>query len=137
MKALLIVMALVVLGATANARSIISPEAMKRQNAAKLADIISQVLRSNSSAVTEESKALLTELIAPQDSELRTSVTLFDCGVDFSERGQVENCQIEIGTDNLSDDDSGWGTLQRISIDGVIENGKLKVEAATLFNIAG
>lgn len=137
MKNVILTLALSIVGlsASAQATSVQSNSDFTTvDRGAQIASIVSKVLASPSSAVTEEAKEALAAVIAPQSYEARASITSFGC---TREGYNGVSCDIEIGTDDLTDDDSGWGTIKRVTVDGVMIEGQLKVRAATLFLIAG
>ncbi len=136
MKSLLVTFAILALTVTANARSL-KFDAV--QSGAKNAELILKVLNSKASGVTQESKELLAKVVNGQDSDNRVSITYVSCSVTkLDNKGNSQkSCDIEIGTDDLQDDDSGFGSIQRVTVDGVIVNGEFQVKAATLFFIAG
>lgn len=127
---LTLVLAIVGLSVTAKAES----QASAADRGAQIASIVAKVLASPSPSVTQEAKDALGAVIAPQSYESRSSITSFSCA---REGYNGVSCDIEIGTDDLTDDDSGWGTIKRVTVDGIMVEGNMKIRAATLFLIAG
>lgn len=137
MKTIILALALTVLATTAQAKSK-ELKYDKVANAAGIANLLAKVLDSSSDAVTKEAKEALADVLNPQSSEIRTSILLVSCNVDSPSTGKYnQSCDIEIGIDDLTDDDNGWGTVNRVTVDGIISEGEFKVRAATLFHIAG
>ena len=138
MKNLLFALLTVSFAFSAQAKVSASPEARKVELGATVADVIAKTLKSKNSGVTMEAKLALAEIVNDQHNEARTSIINFYCAKDLNSKGQpVYMCEFEIGTDDLNDDDNGWGTIKRITVDGVLKDGEMQVKAANLFNIAG
>lgn len=133
MKTLILTLILAMTGFSAYAQQSESMIAAADRGA-QIASIVSKVLASPSSGVADDARAALASVINPQDYDTRVSITSFSCA---REGYNGVSCDIEIGIDDLNDDDRGWGTVQRVTVDGTMHGGELKVQAATLFLIAG
>lgn len=130
MKKSILTLVVAIMGLSVGAKA----ESSAVDRAAQLSSIVSKVLASPGSAVTEEAKEALAAAIGPQSYESRSSIISFDCAREGYNR---VSCDIEIGIDDLTDDDNGWGTVKRVTVDGTMHSGELKIQAATLFLIAG
>lgn len=103
----------------------------------KIAEVLVKVLSSEASTVSQDAKEILAKAVNNQPYEERISILKMDCSALKVQRTMFKTCEIDIGTDNTTDDDNGWGSIQRVTVDGVIEKGDFKVRAAKLFFIAG
>lgn len=129
MKTLILTLILAVTGISVTAQA---DDASDR--GAQIASIVAKVLASPSSGVADDARAALAAIITPQDYGTRVSITSFSCA---REGYNGVSCDIEIGIDDMNDDDSGWGTIQRVTVDATMHSGEMKIQAATLFLIAG
>lgn len=104
------------------------------QSALSKADTASMLVKALSKAkagTTEHD--LLSGILSGQSYEQRISITESQCN--FVGRSLIVECAITVGTDDMNDDDSGWGTLYRLDIRGLHDNDT--VESVTASVIAG
>lgn len=94
----------------------------------------SAVILAKTLAMTKDGsleKELLTSLLSSQSYENRVSLTNSSCA--FVGRSLIQNCQFDIGVDNLNDDDNGWSTIYRLEVKAI--NGE--VTSLKLEGLAG
>lgn len=99
------------------------------QQAAALGQIADQNLAGDDATI------LLRNVIAGQAYESRVSLMSTSCQRDPDGNGLQAICKVEIGVDDLQDDDNGWGTVMQLEYRINIRSGG--VSSATLSLVAG
>lgn len=79
----------------------------------------------------KDATKLINKILIGQSYEERVSIISTKCK---TVNKTMTQCEVVIGTDNLNDDDSGWGFVQGLNY---LMDSKGRVQAATLVGIAG